>query len=100
MKFKVGDWIRSKDGIGISRVGIDTIKWYEEIEDKDIVNEWELWQPQPGEWCWQSKWDKRIICLEYNLVKFIVDMNTIDDEYEYRYEPFIGELPSFIKELK
>lgn len=107
MKFKVGDWIRSKDGTDISRVGVDTIKWYKEIECKDIMDEWELWHPEKDEWCWNTK------TKSLGYIKQIVDTNLGRDYYFYSrlngvdsygaysiecFEPFIGELPLFIKD--
>ena len=86
-KFKVGDWITD---------GIEVWQHKENCRVKNQIN-WNLWQPQPGEWCWYSKWDK-IVCVEFYLCKFVLDMNEVEPEFKHKYEPFIGELPTFLKE--
>lgn len=103
-KFKVGDWVVNKTSkqrivkkitsiysdsvtVGNTEVGINVM----------LINDLELWQPQPGEWCWYSKWDK-IVCVESYLCKYALDMNEVEPEYKHKYEPFIGQLPSYLKE--
>lgn len=100
MEFKVGDWVRSKDGLDISRVGIDTIRWYEEIEDKDIVNEWELWQPKEGEWVVIYPIHPTIGTPRSFTVKQYFKTDPFWKLHLQRCEPFIGGLPSFIKDNK
>lgn len=102
--FKVGDWVVNKTSkqrivkkitsiysdsvtVGNTEVGINVM----------LINDLELWQPQPGEWCWYSKWDK-IVCVESYLCKYALDMNEVEPEYKHKYEPFIGQLPSYLKE--
>ena len=103
-EFKVGDWVRAIDGTDISIIGIDTIRWYEEIEDKDIANEWELWQPKVGEWChfiikntkfsvvakFKEKENGKFYC-------YLDETVLLDIPFDY-CEPFISELPSFLKD--
>ena len=99
MNFKVGDWIRSKDGLDVSRITIDTERFLKEVEHKDIKDEWEHWKPQVGEWCWF--WS------EGNLSPHIMQFSCMAADgktylsgfagYDY-CEPYIGPLPSFVKE--
>ena len=103
-KFKVGDWVVNKTSkqrivkkitsicgdsvtVGNTEVGINVM----------LINDLELWQPKPDEWCWYSKWDK-IVCVESYLCKYALDMNEVEPEYKHKYEPFIGQLPSYLKE--
>ena len=79
--FKVGDWIR--DGYGYP------YKITSETEAECIdASVHKLWKPKEGEWCWQSFSDG-----EFNLHQYSSTSNE-----KLKYEPFIGELPSFIKE--
>jgi len=93
-KFRVGDWIKSPSA------GIFQCKSQASLDScKGNYGDWELWEPKIGEWCWCSEWDE-IVCLDYYLCRFVIGMNELEDGYTYKYEPFIGELPSFLKENK
>lgn len=89
-KFKVGDWVVHPEAEYPWRITQNSL-------DKLDNTELKLWQPQPGEWCWYSKWDK-IVCVESYLCKYALDMNEVEPEYKHKYEPFIGQLPSYLKE--
>ena len=107
--FKVGDWVRIKtdtfeyDGTASISKGVKQLSksnmWifsenhYKCDPDKYI----EHWKPTEGEWCWYSKWDK-VVCVEFYLCKFVLDMNEVEPEFKHKYEPFIGQLPSFLKD--
>ena len=92
-EFKVGDWVRN--------TWLGTVKQYSysdrAYDDKynGTENEskhWELWEPQVGEWCWFLS-NSRLSSLE--LLNF--SGTYLDDEDYRNYEPFIGNLPNFIK---
>ena len=86
--FKVGDWVRAPSGC------------IYQINETNILHgtkHFIQWKPKTGEWCWYSKWDK-IVCVEFYLCKFVLDMNEVESEFKHKYEPFIGELPTFLKE--
>lgn len=111
-KFKVGDWVR--DGKNI----------YQFIEPSSIhsyessLQRCELWQPKPGEFCWF--WNEpsdipilaKLISIEYFLEKpteykiktpsYISE--TVYSCMTYMYfkncEPFIGQLPTNLKDSK
>jgi hypothetical protein len=101
MSFKVDDWVLHGNDLyqiidvndeGRVRVNVKF------LEDAWLCeSRFQYWQPQLGEWCWQVKRDTTGI-VEYNLVKFIFDMNEFDNKFTYKYEPFIGQLPSFVKD--
>ena len=107
-QFKVGDWVENircvnlriikqvvdcKDHLDTLTVG-NTTNGINVVLKSDI----RLWHPQPGEWCWF--WNKRLV-QELRLSQF---SNVFNDTY-YTHtghdfdhcEPFIGELPSFLK---
>ena len=101
-QLKKGDWVRNS----ISRHDIGKVEEFtSEGYSKTVCLthnghcflQWEPWEPQPGEWCWYSKWDK-IVCVESYLCKYALDMNEVEPEYKHKYEPFIGQLPSYLKE--
>ena len=104
MKFKVGDWVRSKENkFDFSLVSIDTEKFYKAL-GSNFEDAWELWQPKEGEWCWYKN----------NLVKIIditdcIYVKATPASFMDRFvffvdflecEPFIGQLPSSVKENK
>ena len=101
-QFKVGDWVyyagefyrvhEEYNGKGnISKEVVNSLVRH----DKNV----QLWQPKQGEWCWF--WNKRLV-QELHLSQF---SNVFNDTY-YTHtgndfdhcEPFIGELPSFLKD--
>lgn len=113
-EFKIGDWVRSKGSeINSQNAELLVKQLKSQIQiDKFIIpyiDEWELWQPKEGEWCWF--WDdgyRPMLCKSNGKVikYFNGTILYMSDEYIYsgtfgtRYcEPFIGELPSFIKEI-
>lgn len=96
-QFKVGDWI-CQDTTYVMKVNRITDYAYHSNDGKAIkLENAKLWKPKPGEWCWYSKWDK-IVCVEFYLCKFVLDMNEVEPEFKHKYEPFIGELPTFLKD--
>lgn len=99
MKFKVGDWVRSKENkFDFSLVSIDTEKFYKAL-GSNFEDEWELWQPKQGEWCWYKDNLVRITNInEYGYIRAetATQMKQFDFESFKECEPFIGNLPSFI----
>ncbi len=91
--FKVGDWVRDLRDNRVFQ--INSTNFNLKLSTKNTV--YAHWKPKPGEWCWYSKWDK-IVCVEFYLCKFVLDMNEVEPEFKHKYEPFIGELPTFLKE--
>lgn len=110
---KIGDWVKfisNKpnnycDGEILQITNIDDRGFchfgdYNKLYSIDLL---ELWQPTEGEWCW-SKYDGLVQILKITDERYIVfplSTSKKDCTIEYRLgglEPFIGELPSFIKD--
>ena len=105
-KFKIGDWVYYRNELigNVEKVDKNEIlvsgQWH--IKNSQFLK---LWQPKEGEWCW-FKDDKNTIG---SLTKFV---GIEEDGTYYGYasfgtqdkapcvEPFIGELPSFIKDTE
>ena len=109
-QFKIGDWvleIHSEEIHQIIELFPDVCRIRKPILGITYSTEYtdlKLWQPQKGEWCWfwngYSKYtltlgrlaeysEEEKLYFSYNGVVYM--------SYEY-CEPFIGELPSFLKE--
>jgi hypothetical protein len=107
MKFKVGDWVMViQNSAPILYQGYYEIPHrITEISNCIIVDEdtplgfsecnLKLWQPKVGEYCWSQVGEYRIP----TVIK--VTQQHIDEDWlnSSNCEPFIGTLPSFIKEL-
>lgn len=103
-KFKVGDWVINSEGF-IFRVTENNIH---------ASGDFTIWQPKKGEWCWfWSDWTgipelREFICIEGISIEkggiYVVKPLKADKNYRYSQvafnhcEPFIGELPSFLKD--
>lgn len=119
MEFKVGDWVRvlRKDGaISSGLIGKVTGTPETTMYDNSIwihlengfssstkPSNLEIWQPKEGEWCWFWNYTDTPNFMmfngitEDNLYNGITCIGGCDIEFDY-CEPFIGELPSFIKD--
>ena len=105
-QFKVGDWVKTKAGfikqiscltgdkcdtlsIGNTSVGINVV----------FKNEIELWQPKEGEWCWF--WNRHTnispLIRKFEYI-FNGDFYTNGQMIFTHCEPFIGNLPTFLKD--
>ena len=101
-QFKIGDWVKY-DG--------EFYRVHEEYNgkgniSKEVVNSLvrhdknvQLWQPKEGEWvvCTISSIENMFSVFKYEeeLYNEIKEMNPADDVI---IQPFIGELPSFLKD--
>jgi len=111
MSFKVGDWVRIWDKpTRILRV-VEANALHTEAEYYDTPSGFrdgclnpkglELWQPKEGEWCWFWNKDSEMppVLRRFKQTQKDGAHITKDDCYFYDYcEPFIGTLPSFIKD--
>lgn len=101
-QFKVGDWVRTPNR------DIFQIKHEIELSGWEITlgGKAELWEPRAGEWCWFAGG-----CYGIPTVLRFLKRNSdtryygyLRDKFDFRVfshcEPFIGELPSFLKEIK
>ena len=114
-KFKVGDWVQFVDADGTRYFGKCTgirDTYHSDYGDITVVDtDWtdvgyfiqdiEYWQPKQGEWCWYVASGGFVKCLEY------ITENKFDGCYLggsdatcyiQDCEPFVGKLPSFLKE--
>lgn len=118
-KFKVGDWVQFVDADGTRYFGKCTgirDTYHSDYGDITVVDtDWtdvgyfiqdiEYWHPKEGEWCWFL-----VKCINYPhlkdwvLGKYLRDnlcevpIRKTNGTYFYGCEPFIGELPSFLKD--
>ena len=113
-EFKVGDWVRSTKYLHMAPCKVESI--FESNERKGdfglkshgtvhYASEAELWQPKEGEWCWFCS-----VNGNSELGQFIEEF--FEGRYRYklngtnsifncdavRCEPFIGKLPTFLKD--
>ena len=96
-QFKVGDWVdyagefyrvhEEYNGKGnISKEVVNSLVRH----DKNV----QLWQPKEGEWVWYKKKKRNKLTNNVcELIRFYWDNVNIGD-----CEPFIGELPTFLKD--
>jgi len=102
--FKVGDWVVSKHtGEVCLCEKIDGDDFYSNENKWHITTSYSSWQPKEGEWCW-------FYDSEYPLSYILCKFETFDNGFWCRpnfsdtmerfngCEPFIDELPSFLKE--
>lgn len=106
-KFKVGDWVVIEDSIylvhatnnGNHNISVDVINNLHNYKTFDVT----LWQPQVGEWCWFKD--------EKNTIGSLTQLVGIEEDGTYYgyssygmpdkapcVEPFIRELPTFLKD--
>lgn len=106
-KLKIGDFVRHNDDEGVFKILSiadlgDTI-FYSDGNRSHREEKLKLWQPQVGEWCWFKD--------EKNTIGSLIQLVGIEkDGTYYGYsscgmpdkapcvEPFIGELPTFLKD--
>ena len=106
-EFKVGDWVRNIDNnsvfkvIGVHDLG-DEFFYSDGCKTHRIIK-LEQWQPKEGEWCW-FKDEKntigsltKLVGIEKDGTYYGYSSCGIPDEAPC-VEPFIGELPSFLKD--
>lgn len=113
--FKVGDWIKIGDTVQqITAINPEndyniTCDMVETTDDYVSIESIEPWYPKEGEWCWFDKnklgkfWKKQGTRNYWTLSEFknISEKTRIPsgDYFVSDYcEPFIGQLPSFIKD--
>jgi hypothetical protein len=101
-QFEVGDWIMNSYTKTIKQYSYNDLAYDNKYDGTDMESKhWSLWQPQPGEYVWVKP--------AYKLPFFAKFISTTSEgRYEYtdgddyytsdNCEPFIGTLPTFIKE--
>jgi len=106
--YKKGDWVRI--------VSENTIYQIKSVNSEDLFAQITLtnkkgfsvfkkdlifWEPKRDEWCWFWNNIEDIPILRQfskNVINYIYNFKTLENEY-YKYcEPFIGTLPTILKE--
>lgn len=111
--FKVGDWVRNKHTCEVCLCKkIDVDEFFSNENKWHIITSYSIWQPKEGEWCWFHKEGElptiakfSIKSNEHTFIGFI-SVENINFPTCYKpimvltskVEPFIGRLPSFLKE--
>ena len=102
-EFKVGDWVRdTRQGMKNPIVQLKS-NCIALTNPKEYATQYELWEPKEGEWCW-SKYDGlvRVIQKETPTNSYIVEPVALTIQRQLYditgLEPFIGELPTFLKD--
>ena len=107
--FKVGDWVKSTKYQHLKPIQIEST--YESNERKGELglksggtvlysSEAVHWKPKVGEWCWFLNNNREPILKQFLQMCPIVPTNYISKQRTISgsVEPFIGELPTFLKD--
>lgn len=99
--YKEDDWLIEKEGHGRKpfKLTPEIIDRASE-EDKEWDNHFKRWQPNEGEWCWfwSDNYTKPVLTKFIRLQKNVKYCYQTNERYFEHCEPFIGELPSTIKD--
>lgn len=89
--FKVGDWVRAPSG---------SIYQINETNILHGIEHFTPWQPKEGEWCWFLDNSGELTLKQFLQMCPIVPTNYISKQglISGSVEPFIGKLPTFLKE--
>ncbi len=112
-KFNIGDWVQFVDADGTRYFGkcTDIRDTYHSdygditVVDTDVgyfIQDIEYWQPKQGEWCWFRDSSGGANLKRFDQMCPIVPTNYVSKEglISGTVEPFIGQLPSFLKGVK
>ena len=101
-QFKDKDWLRVIAG---HERPINSVFQIKSCLTRYKLSDVELWQPKEGEWCWEKDYGlSLVISNDENGINCIVCFcltSVFGKEFTTTLkdcEPFIGELPSFLKE--
>ena len=96
-EFKVGDWVEFDNSIFCVHKEYNGNRYISEEVANNLANYGKsvtLWHPKESEWCWF--WDgygeSSPLIGKYSL------LSSWNENYYCIIEPFIGKLPSFLKE--
>lgn len=90
-QFKVGDWVRRKGYSNIFKVNAICNRFlHSSTSEHYLIKDMELWKPQQGEWIipYDELYKDSFTVAQYD-----------EEEHFLNCEPFIGQLPSFLKEI-
>lgn len=95
--YNIGDWVVHPEAEHPWRITQNSL-------DKLDNTKLKLWEPQPNEWCWFIDGDKialvKYISTNKDKIHKGVDSQYGDMVYSNEYKPYIGQLPSEIKNNK
>ena len=96
-QFKIGDWVKDTRSDKVFQITPETFNLNYQ------GNIYKLWQPQPNEWCWL--YGKLIKLTDISNIEYCQYITSVGDDNEASYEylqsncePFIGTLPTFLKD--
>ena len=94
--FKVGDWVRDLRDNRVFQ--INSTNFNLKLSIKNTV--YAHWQPKLGEWCWFLNNNREPVLKQFLQMCPIVPTNYISKQgtISGSVEPFIGQLPSFLKD--
>lgn len=94
-EFKIGDWIKHKVYIEAPMQINEVYKTAVHIKYNGIYDntEVELWQPTVGEWVWSKGSYTQAFIFKWTSAHVQAGIINYTN-----YEPFIGQLPTFIKD--
>lgn len=112
--FKVGDWVKILTFRNHVPVTIKNIEGYRYVLSTGLYADGSIlehWKPKPGEWCWVGyklmKFSK-LIKEDYSIIFEFISPDRNADGYKIKeyilerhlqvVEPFIGELPTYLKD--
>lgn len=99
-KFKLGDYVRD---ISPENSGIFQITNEAQLEQANLDSAYIAWEPRKGEWCWYKHMLIKVISInkrDDGIIRYVVSAPMYAEQYlgALSLEPFIGTLPSFIKD--
>ena len=96
--FKVGDWVRDLRDNRVFQ--INSTNFNLKLSTKNTV--YAHWQPKLGEWCWFWNFNEMPTLEQFskyhNLDDHLGNYETLAVKLYQHCEPFIGELPTFLKD--
>ena len=106
-KFKVGDWYRNKHLNKLYQVNgyegdfhVVIGQWVQHTDE--VLNNFELWVPKEGEWCWFWNNKNKLPTLtkfDFKTGRYWTSGGTQGEFFGFEHcEPFIGQLPTHLKE--
>jgi len=101
--FKLGDWVRYIKGKTktIARVEILNQRFNligVSTGENVHIDDCEIWQPKEGEWVWVYDKEKKMAYSPFIWKYTGAPLNEEFDIETDNIEPFIGELPTFLKD--
>ena len=86
----IRNWFQLKETDLIFKQGVNATEWESNFK---FVNSHELWQPKVGEWVWSKGSYTQAFIFKWTSAHEQVGIINYTN-----YEPFIGQLPAFIKD--